>query len=133
MALENMPIAEGTSLGTSGGTNITLSITGVDVPGGVQLIVVEDTNFQTRRTVTAKYRPASINPATGKYGKDKKSMVFVEPIVLEDGSVVFNTLRLEREVHPSTPEATVADYNVIGAQLLFRAEAAGFWRNGRTA
>lgn len=130
MALKNMSLLEGTSLGTSGGTAITLTDTGVSVPGGIQLIVSEDTDYQTRRTVTAKYRPATINVATGQYGKDKKSLVFVEPVLLSDGRVVFNTLRLEREVHPSTPAATVADYNVIGAQLLFRADATGFWTNG---
>jgi hypothetical protein len=79
---------------------------------------------------TVKYRPPTIDTKTGAYSKDKKSISFAVPSVLPSGVVIFNTIRLEREVHPSLTAAAAAEFNAIGAQLLTDSETAAFWASG---
>lgn len=131
MALKDMSLVTApTSLDVTGGSALVFADDGVTINNGLHLIVPSDSDYQTRRTLTAKFRPPAINPATGSYGKDKKSMTYVLPQVLSDGSVVFNTLRIEREVHPSLPAADALDMINVGAQMLFDADTADFWANG---
>lgn len=130
MSLKTMTLLSGASLAATGGTAITLSDDGVSVQGGLHLIVNEDTDAMARRTVTVKNRPASYDPRTKTWSKVKQSMVFAKPMTLADGSVVFNTIRLEREVHPSVQQADAFAFNVIGAQLLFDADVCPFWHTG---
>jgi hypothetical protein len=64
------------------------------------------------------------------YGKDKKSMTLALPIVLSDGRVIFNTIRIEREMHPSVSAATALEMNKLGAQLLSDSDTDAFWATG---
>lgn len=130
MALKNMSLLTGATISTTGGTALVFSDNGVDITNGVQLTVPADTDYQTRRQVTAKYKPASVNVATGKWGKDKKSISYVIPSLLTDGSVVFSVIRVEREAHPSLTAAQCLDMNKIGAQLLVDSDTDGFWVTG---
>lgn len=130
MALKDMSLLTGATIAASGGTALGFAANGVSIPNGLQLIVPGDADYQTRRSLTAKYRPSVVDPKTGSYGKDKKSITLVKPIVLTDGRVVFNTLRIEREMHPSVSAADCTDFNKIGAQLLTDSDTDGFWANG---
>jgi len=132
MALKNMSLLTGATVAATGGTALVFADDGVTIPNGVHLIVPADADYQTRRTVTAKVRPATLNPKTNSYGKDKKSISYAQPVVLTDGSVVFNTIRIEREMHPSTSAATCVEFNKIGAQLLTDVDTDNFWANGST-
>lgn len=132
MALKNMSLLTAAAITATGGTPVVFADNGITIANGVQLTVPLDVDYQTRRVVTAKVKPATINAATGIYGKDKKTMSYVEPQVLTDGRVVFNTIRVEREVHPSYPAAKVTDMNKIGAQMLVDLDVAAFWETGST-
>lgn len=130
MALKNMSLLAGATVSASGGTALAFSDDGVSISNGLHLVVPADTDYQTRRQVTVKYRPPTLDTKTGAYGKDKKSMSLALPMVLSTGQVVFNTIRIEREVHPSLSAANAEELCKLGAQLLTDADAANFWANG---
>lgn len=131
MGLKSMSLAaNATSVAASGGTALAFADDGVSIPNGLHLIVPSDSDYQTRRNATVKYRPPALDPKTGSYGKDKKSICFAKPMVLADGRVVFNTIRIEREVHPSLSAAECVELNKLGAQLLTDTDTDAFWASG---
>jgi hypothetical protein len=130
MGLKNMSLLSATTVSSSGGTALVFSDDGVTIPNGLHLIVPADTDYQTRRQVTVKYRQPTLDAKTGVYGKDKKSICLAQPILLADGKVVFNTIRIEREVHPSVSAASCVEMNKIGAQLLSDTDLDAFWATG---
>lgn len=130
MALKNMSLTASATIVVSGGSALAFSDTGVSIANGLQLVVPADADYQTRRQVTAKYRPPTLDAKTNSYGKDKKSICLALPIVLADGRVVFNTIRIERELHPSVAAAGAIELNKLGAQLLIDADTDAFWATG---
>lgn len=129
MGLKTMSLLASATVSASGGTAQVFASDGQTVTNGVHLIVPADTDYKTRRQLTAKYRVPTVDPKTGVYGKDKKSISYTTP-VLDNGVVYFPVLRIEREVHPSMSAAAALELNNIGAQLLIDADAAGFWATG---
>jgi len=130
MGLKTMTLLSGATVSATGGTSLAFSDDGVSIQNGLHLVVPADTDYQTRRQATVKYRPPSIDVKTGVYGKDKKSISLTKPMVLTSGQVVFNTIRIEREVHPSLEASDVLELNKLGAQLLIDADVDGFWTAG---
>lgn len=130
MGLKSMSLLATATVSASGGSALAFAEDGVSIQNGLHLIVPADTDYQTRRQVTVKYRQPTLDPKTGAYSKDKKSISLSKPIVLSDGRVVFNTIRIEREVHPSLAAADAVELNKLGAQLLTDADTDGFWATG---
>lgn len=130
MGLKTMSLLAGATVSATGGTALAFADDGVSIPNGLHLIVPADADYQTRRQVTVKYRPPTLDNKTGVYGKDKKSICLALPMVLPNGAVVFNTLRIEREVHPSLSAATATELCTLGAQLLSDADVVNFWATG---
>lgn len=131
MGLKNMSlIAAPTSITPAGGTALVFAEDGVTISNGLHLIVPSDDDYQTRRVVTIKNRPPTLDPKTGSYSKDKKSMSLAKPLVLADGRVIFNTIRLERETHPSLSAADALELNNLGAQMLTDPDVVNFWATG---
>lgn len=130
MGLKTMSLLAGGTVGTTGGAAQVFADDGQTIANGLHLIVPADADYQTRRQATVKFRPPTLDTKTGSYGKDKKSISYAVPLVLTDGRVVFNTIRIEREVHPSMTAAAAAELNVIGAQLLTDSDVTNFWANG---
>lgn len=130
MGLKNMSLLASATVSATGGTAQVFADDGQTIPNGVHLVVPADTDYQTRRQATCKYRPPTLDAKTGVYGKDKKSISYALPVVLSTGQVVFNTIRIEREVHPSLAAATCVELNKIGAQLLVDTDTDAFWATG---
>lgn len=130
MGLKTMSLLASATVSATGGSALAFASDGVSIPNGTHLIVTADTDYQTRRQVTAKYRPPTLDTKTGVYGKDKKSLTLVKPLVLSNGTVVFNTLRIEREMHPSVVDADCVELNKLGAQMLFDSDTTAFWATG---
>lgn len=130
MGLKNMSLTSAGTITVSGGSALAFADDGVAIANGVHLVVPGDTDYQTRRQVTAKYRPPTLDPKTNSYGKDKKSISLTLPQVLSNGSVVFNVIRIEREVHPSLATASVTELNKLAAQLLIDTDTDAFWATG---
>lgn len=130
MGLKTMSLLTGATVSASGGSALAFAEDGVSIQNGLHLMVPADADYQTRRQVTVKNRPPTLNAATGVYGKDKKSVSIAHPLVLPDGKVVFNTIRIEREIHPLFPAASALELNKLGAQVLTDSDATDFWANG---
>lgn len=130
MGLKTMSLLAGATVSASGGTALAFSDDGVSISNGVHLVVPLDTDYQTRRQATAKVKQPTLDPKTGVYGKDRKTLSLTVPMVLPDGKVVFNVVRVEREVHPSFSAANALELNKLGAQLLVDADCADFWAAG---
>lgn len=129
MGLKTMSLLSGTSIAATGGTAVVFSDDGVTVPNGVHLVVPADTNYATRRSATAKYRPPVLD-SLGVYSRDKKYISYTVPKTLASGKVVNNVIRIEREVHPEFTAAECIEMNKITAQLLFDTDADSFWTAG---
>lgn len=130
MGLKTMSLLATATIAASGGTALAFADDGVSIQNGLHLIVPADADYQTRRQVTVKYRPPNLDSKTNTYGKDKKSISLALPQVLPSGQVVFNTIRIEREVHPSLPAASALELLNLGAQLLTDADVTAFWATG---
>lgn len=130
MGLKNMSLLAAATMSTSGGSALAFADNGVSIPNGIQVIVPADSDYQTRRVATVKYRPPTVDPKTGVYSKDKKSISLTLPQVLTDGRIVFNTIRVEREVHPSLSAAMAVELNKLAAQLLIDTDTDAFWATG---
>lgn len=130
MGLKAMSLLASATVAASGGSALVFADDGVTIQNGLHLIVPADTDYQTRRQVTVKYRQPSLDAKTGVYGKDKKSICLALPQVLTSGQVVFNTIRVEREVHPSLSAAAALELTNLGAQLLCDGDVTAFWASG---
>lgn len=130
MGLKSMSLLASATVAATGGSALVFADDGVTIANGVHLVVPADADYQTRRQVTAKYKAPTVDPKTGSYSKDKKTMSLTLPIVLADGKVVFNVIRVEREVHPSVAAATCTELNKLAAQMLVDTDTDGFWATG---
>jgi len=130
MGLKSMSLTASATIAVSGGSALAFADDGVSVANGVHLIVPGDADYQTRRSVTVKNRPPTYDARTASYSKDKKSMSLTLPMVLSNGSVVFNVIRIEREVHPSLSTANATELNKLAAQMLVDSDTDGFWQTG---
>lgn len=111
-------------------TGIAFKQDGQVIANGIHLVAVNDVeNYATRRQITAKVRPAMIDSKTGIYNKDKKSLTFVIPSVI-DGKTVFNTVRVEMEIHPLAENTVLPQLKGIGSQMLTSSYAVDFWLLG---
>lgn len=130
MTLKDMSLMTAGTIGVTGGDALSFTDDGQTIQNGLHLIVPNDSDYRTRRQATVKYRPATVDAKTGVYGKDKKSISYAIPVIIEGGRVVFNTIRVEREVHPIMSATDQRDMNIIAAQLLTATASENFWANG---
>ena len=130
MGLKTMSLLTGATVSASGGSALAFAENGVSVTNGLQLIVPADADYQTRRSVTVKIKQPTVDPKTGVYSKDRKTMSLTLPMVLSDGKVVFNVIRVEREVHPSLSAANALELNKLAAQMLIDSDVTDFWAAG---
>jgi hypothetical protein len=130
MSLKNMSVQTGATFGAMvGGTALVFSDDGVTIPNGVHLVVPATSDYRVRQSITAKYKPPAV-ATDGVYGKDKKTFSYTVPQILASGKIVFNVVRVEREVHPELSAAAALDLLVIAGQLCFDADTTNFWAAG---
>jgi len=129
MGLKTMSLLTGATPSFSGGSAMAFVDDGVTIQNGVHLTVPATATAVTRESATAKYKPSSLN-TDGTMSKDRKTISLAIPMVTAAGKVVYNTIRVEREVHPEFSAANAANLNVLGAQLLCDSDNATFWSAG---
>lgn len=127
--IQTMTVKTGATMAPTGGTDLVFAPDGISIQNGVHLTVPATAAYKDRQTATVKYRAPSLG-SDGAYTKDKKSVSYSVPYTLASGKVVYNTIRIEREVHPEFSAAGALDLNVVGAQFLSDSEAATFWSAG---
>lgn len=127
MGLKNMSLLTGATIAVSGGTPLVFADDGVTIQNGVHLVVPSDTSFVSRRQCTVKYKPPTVDVNTGTFGKEKKTVSFTVPIQVGD-KIVFNTVRIEREIHPEFTDGE--ELLKTAAQLCVDSDMANFWSVG---
>jgi len=117
MSIRNIELASDSTVTITGGTPKAFVTDAVTIQNGVHLVCPEE-GFTERRQLTFKVRNASIDVKTGTYGKDKKSIVLALPMQLGTGRIVYNTIRIEREIHPELGQTEAIGLNKVGAAIL---------------
>jgi len=130
MSLQNATLMDGaTAMAPTGGSTMTFTPDGTVVPNGVHTANSAQTDFRIRENMTIKVKNPSLG-TDGVYSKDKKSITYVEPKILASGKVVFNLIRIEREVHPESTAAEALNLSMMGAQILSDSDFLSFWSGG---
>lgn len=132
MALSSFAVLAGGTNSATGGTSKTYADDGKPVAGGKHVSDASVTDFRVRPNITFQNREPKYNSVLKRFSKDKKKATLVIPKILADGSVEYNLIRIEREVHPESTAAEALELNIQGAQLLFDSELAAFWASGST-
>lgn len=137
MSLATLSILASATVSASGGTAVNYTPDGKTIANGLHLIDASVTDFTTRPQVTVKSKDPVLQPASGLtvagYGKDKRSVVLVEPFKAANGVIHFNLIRIEREVHPELSAAAGIELLKKGAQFCIDADLASFWATGSVA
>lgn len=120
---------DATGITVTAGTDQTFVNDGAEIQNGVHLVDSGQTDYRIRRNLTFKVKQPTYGPVSG-YSKDRKSISFVSPKILVDGTTAFNLIRIEREVHPETTSAEATDINRIAAQLVSDTDFDSFWSVG---
>jgi hypothetical protein len=129
--LKNPTLLTSPDVSFSGGSTMEIKEDSINVSNGLHLIVTSDPDFQTRRQFTVKTKPPTFDPKTGTYGKDKKSVSFVVPSVDPvSNKLIFNVIRVEREIHPSVDLGVAASMNKMVAQIVTCADFRDFFDFG---
>lgn len=133
MSLRNMAIHGSiTTPAVLGGTAINLVGSPVQIPNGIQLVDGSAENYALRKVCTIKTRPPVYDSKTKKWSKIKTTMSFTYPELGADGEVVFNTLRIEKEVSPLAAAGVTTALKAFGISALASTDAASFWDLGTT-
>jgi len=111
------------------GTDQTFTNDGATIANGVHLVDAGQADYRIRRSLTFKVKQPTYGAVSG-YSKDRKGVTLTSPKILTDGTTVFNLIRIEREIHPESTAAEMADLNRVGAQLLSDADFDSFWSVG---
>lgn len=131
MSLKNANVPIGATFAPTGGTATAFTTSAQPVSGGLMVVASADTDPSTRRSITAKAKNAAVDSKTGKFsGKDKRNTVFVSPTILADGSVVFDLIRIEIELHPQSATTKLAALKSAGICMLQDTDFDQFWALG---
>lgn len=115
----------------SGGTSALYREDGVTIPNGFHAVATADADYLLRRQMTAKVKQPVLDPKTRKYGKGKRTVSLAFPILDPiDGTVIFNTFRIELEVHPYLDATAILGMRKCAVQVLMDEEVENFWTMG---
>lgn len=130
--ISDLILLTGATVSATGGTNQTFNPSGTEVSGGVEVVDIGATDYITRPKATFKSRMPTIDK-DGAYSKMKTSANFIMPMVDSQGKTQFNLVRVEMEIHPECPSATMLELKKKGAQLLIDTQLDAFWNTGSRA
>lgn len=131
MGLQNATILTGATVSVSGGTVQTFTPDGVFIQNGVHLADAAEASYAIRQSLTLKTRNPQLSGSV--YGKGKRWATLTVPKVLADGTISFNVVRIEVEVHPEMSSADQTDMLKKAAQLFVDADFTSFWATGSLA
>lgn len=128
MPINGAVIKEGATYAPTGGTDITFSLTGERVANGIVTANMAETDFFAREKLTATSK-MPILLSDGDYSKMRTQVRIVRPKVLASGKVVYNVVKIEMEIHPTTP-TEVANLKGLACGVLSDSDFTSFWEAG---
>lgn len=133
MSMKNLILKENAVVTFTGGDPLQFAESMANTGNGLNLVCVSDVVAAQRRQIIAKVRP-SVTDKNGKQSKQKKSLLLVVPHKLEDGvTVVYNTWRIEEEIHPMFSDADATRSRMLATECLAGVgtdSCASFWTTG---
>lgn len=130
MAINGAVLKNGATLGTTGGTDVTFTQTGTQIPFGIETVDTATTDPRLRKRITCSSRGATYDSNTNTWQKDKRDMRVSTPKTLADGSVVFPLVRMSIELHPEMSDAEIDTLLSLAAQMLFSIAYRNFVKYG---
>lgn len=130
MSARNITLKQDATITVADGTDLLIIEDGQVIANGVHLSNGSNSDVRTREQLTIKSRPYLFDSKSQTYGKDKKSLCLVRPIVTASGQISFQTIRIERELHAETGYTDGDEFNKLAAQLLISSALVGFWHGG---
>lgn len=127
--IENMVLLNAPTIATSGGTAQTFAPDGTFVNRGVSVSDVGEADIRSRASCVFKNTSGSIQP-NGTWSKDRRSVKYVSPGLLPDGSQDFSFIEINVVCSPLRAAAVLADLKSKGAQLLLDADTTNFFNTG---
>lgn len=125
--LQNGSFSSGATWTPSGGVTTTLVQDGRDASNGISLVVSQDTNLLTRRSVLAKATLPGLPTSLGAYAKlARNEMVYSIPFIAADGKLYKQTIRISTSFHAEYTGRNTAIGDV--AALVSDADFADFWQ-----
>lgn len=122
MALSNANTLSGATITASGGTAVTWATQGL-VGNKNVLVVPADTDFRVRRQIDAVVKqPSPSASAPNGYTQARASVLYKKPILLANGKITVNTVRVEVAYDVETSAAQLTDMLDTGAQMCFDAD-----------
>jgi hypothetical protein len=122
MSLTAVSTLSGSTIAGTGGTAVNWTKMG-QVGNKVSLAVTSDADLRSRRTLDVVAKAPSVNPgAPNGYTQARVTKVYKQPLLLENGSITVNTVKVEVAYDVETSAAEIQELVDQGAQLLFDAD-----------
>lgn len=119
-----------TSMSVTGGTDITFTENGVDIPNGVSVADASATDLRIQKQIIISRRAPSYNATTGEWTKEKIYVTVKKPKILASGKMSFDVARFTREVHPENTAAEKLELSLLTAQVMTDGDFAGLFSTG---
>lgn len=130
MGIQNPSFLVDATISATGGTASTFGLDATKVANGIGLIESSFTDFRTARRLTLKSKPSYYVPGTKNWVMARQEATLTHPIILVDGSTVFESWTLVHLGHPERAISAQDTQRGIAAQILFDSDLVPFWRNG---
>lgn len=122
---------DATAMTPTGGTDVTYTLTGKSIAGGIQVQDASVTDFTVRPLAEMKSRPPELGK-DGYYTKRKTEFKHVVPLKRADGSTVFSVWRIINESPVELTASAFADQKFRAAQFISDSDLSAFWSDGST-
>jgi hypothetical protein len=100
------------------------------VANGLNLVVTDDVNLITRRSLVCVATPPGLAPNDSSYAKLRRNRVHYKiPFIANDGKLYMQTVKVESAFHAEETAANVAKHHSIGAASLLDSDFTDFWAN----
>lgn len=129
MPINGSVIKEGATYAPTGGSDITFTNTGERIANGIVAVNKAETTFTAREKLICVSRPPVLG-SDGRYSKQKQSLRISRPLVLSDGSVVYNVARVEIEVHPLSASGEGTNLLSLVSGCINDSDFIDFWSVG---
>lgn len=118
MPISNASILSGVTMTPSGGTAVPFGSLGIR-NGTNTLYATGDADLRTRRTIVCSAKEAKVAPgAPNGYTQARATAVFKTPLVLDNGNITVNTVRIEVAYDIESSAAEVTELKLMAAQIL---------------
>lgn len=122
-----------TGVSVTAGTSLVFEDDGTPVNAGIRVSDQSELDLRLKKHLTFKNFNSQMQ-SNGTFSKARKFIILTIPFELADGSISYQVIRTEAELHPEfvAVAANLLNFRLLGAQVLTDAEADSFWAHGST-